>query len=93
MLDENGDRHDLEPGDKLEIPAGSVHAEGEVTQTTVYIVGTATDGDLTVDGDQVLDVTRARVTSISGSGRRVDSRMPYVTGSAPRNAASACAEV
>ena len=40
VLDADGIRHDLEPGDKLEIPAGSVHAEGAVTETTVYIVGT-----------------------------------------------------
>lgn len=28
---ENGTRHDLEPGDKLEIPRGSLHAEGEIS--------------------------------------------------------------
>ena len=44
VLDENGKRYDLEPGDKLEIPRGTVHAEGEVTQTTIYIVGTADAG-------------------------------------------------
>ncbi len=44
VLDENGKRYDLEPGDKLEIPRGTVHAEGEVTQTTTYIVGTADAG-------------------------------------------------
>ena len=40
VLDECGRRYDLEPGDKLEIPKGSVHAEGEVTEKTTYIVGT-----------------------------------------------------
>ena len=44
VLDENGKRYDLEPGDKLEIPRGTVHAEGEVTRTTTYIVGTADAG-------------------------------------------------
>ena len=44
VLDAEGNRHELEPGDKLEIPAGSAHAEGEVTETTTYIVGTATAG-------------------------------------------------
>ena len=40
VLDEEGRRYDLRPGDKLEIPKGAVHAEGEVTETTTYIVGT-----------------------------------------------------
>ena len=40
VLDEYGRRYDLEPGDKLEIPRDTVHAEGEVTETTTYIVGT-----------------------------------------------------
>ena len=40
VLDEDGKRYDLEPGDKLEIPKGTIHAEGEVTETTTYIVGT-----------------------------------------------------
>jgi hypothetical protein len=44
VLDGDGTRHDLEPGDKLELPAGSVHAEGAVTRRTTYIVGTATAG-------------------------------------------------
>ena len=39
VLDESGERVDLGPGDKLEIPAGAVHAEGEVTERMVYIVG------------------------------------------------------
>ena len=46
VLDENGKRIDLEPGDKLEIPAGSLHAEGDVLETTTYIVGTAEPGQL-----------------------------------------------
>lgn len=40
VLDEQGNRHELAPGDKLEIPAGSLHAEGAVTDTVTYIVGT-----------------------------------------------------
>lgn len=39
VLDENGNRIPLGPGDKLVIPAGAVHAEGEVTERMVYIVG------------------------------------------------------
>ena len=44
VLDENGERFDLEPGDKLELPKGTVHAEGEVLETTTYIVGTESAG-------------------------------------------------
>jgi quercetin dioxygenase-like cupin family protein len=39
VLDENGVRIPLGPGDKLVIPAGAIHAEGEVTERMVYIVG------------------------------------------------------
>ena len=39
VLDENGERVPLGPGDKLIIPAGAVHAEGEVAERMVYIVG------------------------------------------------------
>ena len=39
VLDENGERVPLGPGDKLIIPAGALHAEGEVTERMVYIVG------------------------------------------------------
>ena len=39
VLDENGERVELGPGDKLVIPAGAIHAEGEVTERMVYIVG------------------------------------------------------
>ena len=46
LLDENGERIDIEPGDKLELPAGSIHAEGAVTKRTVYIVGTETPGQI-----------------------------------------------
>ena len=46
LLDEGGMRHDLNPGDKLEIPRGSLHAEGEVLVTTTYIVGTEVPGQL-----------------------------------------------
>jgi mannose-6-phosphate isomerase-like protein (cupin superfamily) len=44
VLNETGEKFDLEPGDKLEIPAGSLHAEGAVLETTTYIVGTAEPG-------------------------------------------------
>lgn len=39
VLDASGERIPLGPGDKLVIPAGALHAEGEVTQRMVYIVG------------------------------------------------------
>ncbi len=39
VLDENGERVPLGPGDKLVIPAGALHAEGEVAERMVYIVG------------------------------------------------------
>ena len=39
VIDENGERIPLGPGDKLVIPAGALHAEGEVTERMVYIVG------------------------------------------------------
>ena len=39
VLDENGERVPLGPGDKLIIPAGALHAEGAVTERMVYIVG------------------------------------------------------
>jgi quercetin dioxygenase-like cupin family protein len=39
VLDENGERVPLGPGDKLVIPAGALHAEGEVSERMVYIVG------------------------------------------------------
>jgi quercetin dioxygenase-like cupin family protein len=39
VLDETGERIPLGPGDKLVLPAGAVHAEGEVTERMVYIVG------------------------------------------------------
>jgi quercetin dioxygenase-like cupin family protein len=39
VLDEHGERIPLGPGDKLVIPAGAIHAEGEVLERIVYIVG------------------------------------------------------
>jgi hypothetical protein len=39
VLNEQGERVPLGPGDKLIIPAGAIHAEGEVTERMVYIVG------------------------------------------------------
>ncbi len=40
VLDAEGKRHDLEPGDRLRIPAGALHAEGEVTEPNTYLVST-----------------------------------------------------
>ena len=40
VLDENGNRCELSAGDKLIIPAGALHAEGEVTDPVTYIVTT-----------------------------------------------------
>ncbi len=40
VLNEKGERCDLGPGDKLVIPAGALHAEGEVTDPVTYLVTT-----------------------------------------------------
>ena len=40
VLDGNGERCELTPGDKLIIPAGALHAEGRVTEPVTYIVTT-----------------------------------------------------
>lgn len=39
VINEKGERIPLQAGDKLHIPAGAVHAEGEVEERMVYIVG------------------------------------------------------
>ncbi len=39
VLDEQGQKVPLGPGDKLIIPAGAFHAEGQVSERMVYIVG------------------------------------------------------
>jgi quercetin dioxygenase-like cupin family protein len=39
VLDADGNRIELGPGDKLVLPAGAIHAEGRVTHRMVYIVG------------------------------------------------------
>lgn len=39
VLDEHGRRVPLGPGDKLVLPSGAIHAEGQVTERMVYIVG------------------------------------------------------
>ncbi|MDC0362999.1 cupin domain-containing protein [Halioglobus sp.] len=46
VLNENGERIELSAGDKLVIPAGAIHAEGEVTERMVYIVGLGVDENL-----------------------------------------------
>lgn len=39
VIDADGTRVPLGPGDKLVLPAGAVHGEGAVTERMVYIVG------------------------------------------------------
>jgi uncharacterized cupin superfamily protein len=46
VLDADGERIELEAGDKLVLPAGAVHAEGEVLERMVYIVGISVDKNL-----------------------------------------------
>ena len=46
LVDETGQQHALEPGDKLTIPRGTLHAEGAVAGEVIYIVGTETPGSL-----------------------------------------------
>ena len=38
LLDEDGDRVPIGPGDRLDIPKGAWHAEGEVTERVIYLV-------------------------------------------------------
>ena len=38
LLDEDGERIEIGPGDRLVIPKGAWHAEGEVSDRVVYIV-------------------------------------------------------
>jgi gentisate 1,2-dioxygenase len=46
VLDENGERLELGAGDKLVLPAGAVHAEGEMTERMVWIVGISKPANL-----------------------------------------------
>jgi mannose-6-phosphate isomerase-like protein (cupin superfamily) len=46
VLDAVGERLDLGPGDKLILPAGAVHAEGEMTERMVWIVGISEPANL-----------------------------------------------
>lgn len=46
VLGADGERIELEAGDKLVLPAGAVHAEGEVLERMVYIVGISVDENL-----------------------------------------------
>ena len=39
VLNEKAERIDFGPGDKLILPRGAIHAEGEVFERTVWIVG------------------------------------------------------
>ena len=43
---ETGEKLTIETGDKLIIPRGALHAEGEVTDTVTYIVATSRPGQL-----------------------------------------------
>jgi len=38
LLDENKERLEISAGDRLNIPKGAWHAEGEITETVTYIV-------------------------------------------------------
>lgn len=46
ILNERGERVELGPGDKLVLPAGAIHAEGEVIEKMVYIVGISRPANL-----------------------------------------------
>ncbi len=46
VLNEKGERVQLCAGDKLQIPAGAIHAEGKVEERMVYIVGIPVAGNL-----------------------------------------------
>ena len=46
VLNEEGERISLSPGDKLHIPAGAIHAEGKVEEEMIYIVGISEPGNL-----------------------------------------------
>ena len=46
VIDEKGERIPLNPGDKLHIPAGAIHAEGRVEEQMIYIVGLSEPGNL-----------------------------------------------
>ena len=46
VLNEHGEELRLEPGDKLVLPAGAVHAEGKVTERMVWIVGVSKAANL-----------------------------------------------
>ena len=41
ILDAKGQRYEIGPGDKLVLPAGTRHAEGEATEEVTYIVTVA----------------------------------------------------
>ena len=38
VLDERGDRQPMRKGDRLTLPAGALHGEGEVTDQVIYLV-------------------------------------------------------
>lgn len=65
VLDENSQRVELGPGDKLIIPRGAVHAEGEVAERTVYIVGLPMAANLF---DVLIDFKDPATSPISPAG-------------------------
>ena len=64
VLNENGERVELGPGDKLVLPAGAVHAEGEVTEKMVYIVGISRPENLY---DALLPLREPATSPLTGS--------------------------
>lgn len=39
ILDTDGQKHDLVPGDKFKVPAKTIHAEGEINSPVTLIIG------------------------------------------------------
>jgi gentisate 1,2-dioxygenase len=39
FLDSEGDEHQLEAGDLITVPAGTVHAEGDINEPVVMLIG------------------------------------------------------
>lgn len=64
VLNEKGERVELGPGDKLVLPAGAVHAEGEVTEKMVYIVGISRPENLY---DALLPLREPETSPLTGS--------------------------
>lgn len=41
FLDSNGDQHPLEAGDLITVPARTVHAEGDINEPVIMLIGLA----------------------------------------------------